>query len=51
MELKEAFLKADEVSLEERSFYITAYYSPLPGQIAYTTGSYNAEIRLNGSGK
>lgn len=51
LELKEAFLKADEVSLEERSFYITAYYSPLPGQIAYTTGSYNAEIRLNGSGK
>lgn len=31
-------------------FTITAYYSPLPNQSFYVTGSYAAEIRLNGKG-
>ncbi len=33
-----------------RTFTITGYYSPLPNQNQYLTGSYKAEIRLNGSG-
>jgi len=33
-----------------RTFTITGYYSPLPNQNLYLTGSYKAEIRLNGSG-
>lgn len=35
---------------ELRSFVISAYYSPLPGQSYYTTGSYEGDIRLNGNG-
>jgi peptidoglycan hydrolase-like protein with peptidoglycan-binding domain/3D (Asp-Asp-Asp) domain-containing protein len=31
-------------------FGITAYYSPLPGQSKYVTGSYQGDIRLNGRG-
>jgi len=31
-------------------FTITGYYSPLPGQSYYVTGSYESEIRLNGQG-
>lgn len=34
---------------EETYFIATAYYSPLPGQNRYTTGSYEGDIRLNGS--
>lgn len=34
----------------QKTFIITAYYSPLPGQQHYNTGSYSAEIRLNGGG-
>ena len=33
-----------------QTFTITGYYSPLPNQSLYLTGSYAAEIRLNGSG-
>lgn len=32
------------------TFIITAYYSPLPGQNYYVTGSYEGDIRLNGNG-
>lgn len=32
----------------ETYFVITAYYSPLPDQLKYTTGSYAWDIRLNG---
>lgn len=32
----------------ETFFVITAYYSPLPDQIRYTTWSYSGDIRLNG---
>jgi len=34
----------------QHTFTISAYYSPLPGQIKYVTGSYDGDIRLNGSG-
>lgn len=33
---------------EETKFIITAYYSPLPNQSNYTTGSYEWDKRLNG---
>lgn len=33
-----------------KTFMITAYYSPLPGQKHYVTGSYESDIRLNGRG-
>ncbi|MDD2907421.1 MAG: 3D domain-containing protein [Candidatus Gracilibacteria bacterium] len=51
LNLKETYLKIDEPSLDSRYFYVTAYYSPLPGQDKYTTGSYEGDIRLNGGGK
>ena len=34
----------------ERTFIVTAYYSPLPNQSFYFKGNYNAEKRLNGNG-
>jgi len=34
----------------ERVFRVTGYYSPLPGQSRYVTGSYAGDIRLNGKG-
>jgi len=34
----------------DRKFIVTAYYSPLPGQKKYSTGSYSGDIRLNGEG-
>lgn len=33
-----------------QTFIITAYYSPLPGQEHYVTGSYEGDIYLNGNG-
>ena len=35
---------------EKHTFTITGYYSPLPDQNFYITGSYESEIRLNGRG-
>jgi hypothetical protein len=35
---------------EEKTFIVTAYYSPIPGQSYYLKGSYEADIRLNGKG-
>ncbi len=35
---------------EKKMFTITGYYSPLPDQDFYITGSYASEIRLNGNG-
>ncbi len=35
---------------EDRKFTVTGYYSPLPNQTYYVTGSYEAEKRLNGHG-
>ena len=40
-----------DLSGEDASFIATAYYSPLPGQSRYATGSYAWDIRLNGPGK
>ncbi len=34
----------------DRTFIVTAYYSPLPGQQTYYRGSYEADVRLNGNG-
>lgn len=34
----------------EQTFVISAYYSPLPCQNKYVTGSYDGDIRLNGGG-
>ena len=42
------YLKMDKPSTNVRYFYVTAYYSPLPWQNRYTTGSYAWDIRLNG---
>jgi len=33
-----------------KTFIISAYYSPLPGQVKYVTGTYNGDVRLNGDG-
>ncbi len=33
-----------------QSFQISAYYSPLPGQEAYVSGSYEDDLRMNGDG-
>ncbi len=46
-----AILKEDEPITWDTYFYVTAYYSPLPNQSRYTTGSYWGDIRLNGEGK
>ncbi len=35
---------------QEKILDITAYYSPLPNQEKYVTGSYESDIRLNGRG-
>jgi len=47
-----AFANTDEtVSYPyNKTFIISAYYSPLPGQYRYVTGSYQGDIRLNGRG-
>lgn len=34
----------------EQTYVISAYYSPLPCQQRYVTGSYDGDIRLNGGG-
>ncbi|MCD5380381.1 3D domain-containing protein, partial [Candidatus Gracilibacteria bacterium] len=34
----------------ETYFVVSAYYSPLPGQKRYATGSYARDIKLNGNG-
>ena len=36
--------------MEEKTFIVTAYYSPLPDQSRYLRGNYEAELRLNGNG-
>lgn len=41
---------ADAVFPYTKTFTISAYYSPLPCQSRYTTGSYEGDIRLNGNG-
>lgn len=41
-------VKADEINIQETSFVVTAYYSPLPNQKYYFKWSYEADIILNG---
>lgn len=36
--------------LENKTFTISAYYSPLPCQERYVTGSFEGDVRLNGEG-
>lgn len=36
--------------VQTQTFTISAYYSPLPCQYRYATGSYSSDIRLNGGG-
>jgi hypothetical protein len=33
-----------------KTFLVTAYYSPTPGQNTYARGSYDADTKLNGKG-
>lgn len=40
----------DASNIYNKTFTISAYYSPLPCQEKYTTGSYEGDIRLNGNG-
>lgn len=35
---------------ETRTLVVSAYYSPLEGQVGYVTGSYTGDVRLNGNG-
>lgn len=44
--LEKTFASGEETT----HFVITAYYSPLPDQIDYITGSYEGDIKLNGHG-
>jgi peptidoglycan hydrolase-like protein with peptidoglycan-binding domain/3D (Asp-Asp-Asp) domain-containing protein len=41
---------AESIYPYSKTFSISAYYSPLPGQMHYVTGSYATDIRLNGRG-
>lgn len=50
-EVSEKYLQIEPPSNDNRYFYITAYYSPLPGQRRYTTWSYEWDLKLNGSWK
>ncbi|MBI5413159.1 peptidoglycan-binding protein [Candidatus Peregrinibacteria bacterium] len=34
----------------KKKFTVSSYYSPLPGQSYYFTGSYESDVRLNGEG-
>ncbi len=42
--------ESNELYPMTQTFSISAYYSPLPCQSYYVTGSYEGDIRLNGSG-
>ncbi len=40
----------NEAKPRTQDFVVTAYYSPLPNQCCYVTGSYETDIALNGNG-
>ncbi len=44
-------LQAAPAGGEKRMFTVTGYYSPLPNQAFYVTGSYEGDVHLNGQGK
>src|SRR3989338_9310092 len=41
---------AEELFPYVKTFKISAYYSPCPGQTRYATGTYEGDIKLNGNG-
>ena len=43
-------VQADNTQGTEKTFVVSAYYSPLPNQNAYVRGNYEAEKRLQGNG-
>jgi len=47
-----AFFAFHKIALSsyQETFIISAYYSPLPDQTRYVTGSYDGDVRLNGEG-
>lgn len=45
-----SILPVQNLQADNNYFIVTAYYSPLPDQKYYITGSYESEIRLNGKG-
>lgn len=51
LHLTTSFHAKAHAASEDTYFVATAYYSPLPGQSRYTTGTYAGDIRLNGSWK
>lgn len=42
--------KLSETQSSQKTFIISAYYSPLAGQNKYVTGSFAGDVRLNGEG-
>ncbi len=48
--LAPTLVSAQSAGAYERDFVITAYYSPLPGQCCYVTGSEETDKQLNGHG-
>jgi peptidoglycan hydrolase-like protein with peptidoglycan-binding domain/3D (Asp-Asp-Asp) domain-containing protein len=46
----QAVIEAQPAYPYQKTFTISAYYSPLPDQKKYVTGSYESDIRLNGRG-
>jgi len=50
MKVEVANADEDDSFPYDHTFIISAYYSPLPGQERYVTGSYSGDIRLNGRG-
>lgn len=45
-----SFASENTDNLTQKTFIVTAYYSPLPGQTEYYRWSYEADVRLNGNG-
>ncbi len=48
--LGQTYAQTGEIKGKKHTFTITGYYSPLPNQSYYVTGSYTGDIRLNGRG-
>ncbi len=48
--LADTEIKPDLADGVDQNFVCSAYYSPLPGQGRYATGTYAGDIRLNGGG-
>lgn len=53
IEMEDQFIIEEDQDIPEDSnyFVVTAYYSPLPNQDKYITGTYEWDIRLNGGWK